>query len=179
MNTSPKGNRIVNEILAKLNIFDGLDDHQRDQIIELTKHSRFEKGQKVIEQNGNTRKLWFILVGQCEVTRRTEKGCQIKLAELGPNMQFGEMSFFHPAPNSADVIALSDMELLSLSREDFDALVEAKNPIAFRLADNALQQIATRLRKTDEWITNLVCNELHKPTPSEWTSFRELIFRSE
>lgn len=168
----------MNESLANLTIFEGLDNGQRDQILELAEHCRFERGEKIIQQDGKTRKLWFILSGQCEVTRKTEKGCQIKLAELGPNMQFGEMSFFNAAPNSADVTALSSMELLSLSREDFDKLVAAKSPIAYKLADNALQQIATRLRKTDEWITDLVCNELHKPTPSEWTSFRELIFRS-
>jgi len=124
--------------------------------------------------------LWFIRSGECEVTRRTEGGCQLSLAKLGPNAQFGEMSFFHAAPHSADVVALTEMELVRLGREDYDALLVSGNPVvAFKLAMNSLEQLAERLRRTDEWITNLVCGENHKPTPSEWTSFREIIFRGQ
>ena len=94
-------------------------------------------------------------------------------------MQFGEMSFFHAAPHSADVIALTDVQLLRLGRKDYDTLISASNPIALKLAMNSLEQLADRLRRTDEWITNLVCGENHKPTPSEWTSFREIIFRGQ
>lgn len=135
------------------------------------------QGERIITQGKQTPSLWFIIEGRCQITRRTETGCQLKLAELEPFTHFGEMSFFHTAPHSADVAALTDMKLLRLSREAFDKLVAAQSPLALKLALNCVQQLANRLRSTDQWITELVCKENHQPTPSEWTSFRELIFK--
>lgn len=165
--------------LAKLPIFHGMSEAERDEALAMGKHVEVQAGEHIITQGKLMRNLWFILEGECQVTRRTESGCQLNLAELGPNSQFGEMSFFHEAPHSADVIALTDTKLVRLSREDYDKLLASGNPIAFKLAMNSLQQLAERLRRTDEWITNLVCAEDNKPSASEWTSFREIIFRGQ
>lgn len=165
--------------LAKLPIFQGMSDEERDEALALGKHVEIKAREHIITQGKMIRNLWFIREGECEVTRRTEKGCQLNLATLGPNSQFGEMSFFHAAPHSADVVALTDMKLVRLSRDDYDALLDSGNPVALKLALNSLKQLAERLRKTDEWITNLVCGEDHTPTASEWTNFREIIFRGQ
>lgn len=170
---------MTNESLANLTIFQGMSDQERDQVLDLAQRVQIGPGEQIITQGKMVRNLWFILSGRCEVTRRTESGCQLKLAELGPFSQFGEMSFFHAAPHSADVQAMTEMELVRLAREDYDRLVADGNPVAFRLALNALEQLADRLRRTDQWITELVCKENHKPTASEWTTFRELIFRGQ
>ncbi len=166
-----------NGALANLPIFSGMCDQERKEALGMAKQVEVKRGEFIIRQGNLVQNLWFILAGNCQVTCRTEAGCQVNLDELGPGIQFGEMSFFHEAPHSADVIALTDMELLCLSREDYDRLCVRKNPIAFKLALNSLSQLSNRLRRTDQWITNLVCNEDHHPTPSEWTSFREIVFR--
>ena len=170
---------MTNDSLAELTIFQGMDDAEREQLLAIAEPIHVGAGEQIITQGKMVRNLWFILSGRCEVTRRTDSGCQLNLAELGPFVQFGEMSFFHAAPHSADVVALTEMELLRLAREDYDALADAGNPVAFKLALNSLEQLANRLRRTDEWITELVCKENHQPTPSEWTTFRKLIFRGQ
>jgi len=167
---------MTNESLAQLPIFHGMSEVERRELLAICQRVQVKQ---IITQGKLVQNLWFILEGECEVTRRTESGCQLNLATLGPNMQFGEMSFFHAAPHSADVISTTDTELLRLARKDFDALCAAANPVAFKLAMNSLEQMAERLRRTDEWITNLVCKEHHQPTSSEWTTFRELIFRGQ
>ena len=170
---------MTTDSLAKLPIFHGMSDRERDEALALGKIVEVKSGEPIITQGKMVRNLWFIREGECQVTRRTEGGCQLNLAKLGPNTQFGEMSFFHAAPHSADVIALTDMKLVCLSREDYDKLLASGNPVAFKLAMNSLEQLAERLRRTDEWITNLVCGENHKPSASEWTAFRNRIFRGQ
>ena len=170
---------MTKDALANLTIFQGIDKQDRDQLLAMAQPVHVGPGEQIITQGKMVRNLWFILRGRCEVTRRTDAGCELKLAELGPYVQFGEMSFFHAAPHSADVVAKTDMELLRLAWEDFDKLCAAANPVVFKLAMNALEVLANRLRRTDEWITDLVCKEDHQPSPSEWTSFRELIFRGQ
>ncbi len=170
---------MTDDSLAELPIFRGMDADQRHEALSMAQHVEVGPGEKLITQGKLVQNLWFILSGRCEVRRRTSAGRELKLAELGPRTQFGEMSFFHASPHSADVIALSDMELLRLSREDYDRLCESGNPVAFKLALNSLEQLAERLRRTDQWITDLVTQEGAHPTVSEWTSFRELIFRGQ
>lgn len=168
---------MTNNSLAQLPIFQGMSDDERSELLSIGHQVEISAGEQILTQGKLVQNLWFILAGKCEVNRHTDAGCQIKLATLEPNTQFGEMSFFHAAPHSADVVAITDMELLRLGREDFDTLCAAGNPVAFKLAMNSLEQIADRLRRTDEWVTNLVCGEDQKPTPSEWTTFRTIIFR--
>jgi CRP-like cAMP-binding protein len=165
--------------LANLPIFQGMSAAEREEVMALGRPVQVAAGEHVITQGKMFRNLWFIRSGECEVTRRTDKGCQLNLAKLGPNAQFGEMSFFHPAPHSADVIALTDLELVRLAHQDYQALLDAGNPVAYKIAFNSLKQLAERLRRTDEWVTNLVCDEQHQPTPSEWASFSEILFRGE
>jgi len=165
--------------LAKLPIFSGMSDNEILAALACTHPVEIDASEKIITQGKHVPNLWFIREGRCEIRRRTDAGRDLKLAELGPNSQFGEMSFFHAAPHSADVIALTDMKLLKMARADYDQLSAEGNPIAFKLAINSLEQLADRLRRTDQWITELVCKEDHQPTPTEWTSFRKLIFKGQ
>ncbi|MCA9231729.1 MAG: cyclic nucleotide-binding domain-containing protein [Planctomycetales bacterium] len=168
---------MLDESLAKLPIFSGMTDAEIGEALSCTNPMLYQAGQKIITQGHTIRNLWFIRKGRCEVRRHTDSGCEFKLAELGPDSQFGEMSFFQAAPASADVVAITEIQLLRLAREDYDQLLASGNPIAHKLALNSLEQLADRLRRTDQWITDLVCKDNYRPTPSEWTSFRELIFR--
>ena len=168
---------MIDDSLAELQIFRGMSAEQRNEALSMAQHVEVGPGEKIITQGELEQNLWFSLTGKCVVIRRTSDGKELKLAELGPRSQFGEMSFFHASPHSADVIALTDVELLRLSREDYDRLCESGNPVAFKLAINSLEQLAGRLRRTDQWITDLVTQEEYQPAASEWTSFRELVFR--
>ncbi len=163
--------------LACLSIFKDFSDAERTEIMSLAEAVEVPPGERIITQGQQKPNLWFIIQGKCQVTRHTDAGRQLKLTELEPFHYFGEMSFFHDAPQSADVIALTDMKLLRLSRADFDKLYKSGSPVAFKLVLNCVQQLANRLRSTDQWITDLVCKENHQPSVSEWTNFRELIFK--
>jgi CRP/FNR family cyclic AMP-dependent transcriptional regulator len=163
--------------LAGLAIFRGMSAELRHEALSKAQHVEAAPGDKIITQGEMEQNLWFSLSGRCEVRRRSSDGKELKLAELGPRSQFGEMSFFHASPNSADVIATTDMKLLKLTRADYDRLCESGNPVAFKIALNSLEQLSERLRRTDQWVTDLVTQGDHQPTASEWTSFRELVFR--
>ena len=108
---------MTNNTLSQLPFCCGMTDDERSQLLEIAEHVQFNKGEKLVTQDQLKQNLWIVLEGLCQVTRRTDSGCQVNLAELGPGNHFGEMSFFHTAPNSADVIALSDMELLRIDRK--------------------------------------------------------------
>lgn len=163
---------------ACLKIFKGFTDAERVEIMALSEPVEFPRGERIITQGMQTPNLWFIVEGRCRVSRRTDSGNRLDLSELTPCSHFGEMSFFHDAPHSADVVALTDVKLLRLSRDAFQKLCSTRSPMALKLALNCIEQLANRLRSTDQWITEVVCADNHQPTTSEWTDFRELIFKT-
>ena len=162
---------------ACLAIFKDVADDERAAILSHAEAVEVPRGERIITQGNHTPNLWFIVEGKCQVTRRTDTGCQLTLSELDACSHFGEMSFFQDAPHSADVIAMTDVKLLRLSRSAFEDLCTSDSQLALKLTLNCIHQLANRLRSTDKWITDLVCKENYRPTASEWTDFRQLIFK--
>ncbi len=66
------------------------------------------------------------------------------------------MSFFSPAPHSSSVVAKTPKwKLLSISRPDYDDLIHDGVMVAYKLAYNAVESVANRLRRMDERIAEL------------------------
>jgi NADH dehydrogenase len=82
----------------------------------------YEPGQAVFHQNELGDRLYIILKGRCEVVRAVD-GTEQKLAELGPGEYFGEMALLNETTRAATVRVLEAMDVLSVPRPDFNALV--------------------------------------------------------
>jgi CRP-like cAMP-binding protein len=173
-----ENHQVSDEVLAELPIFDGMDAQQRRKLADIGAVHAFRHGEVVLEQGESSQQLWIVLSGSCRVLRnpRTQPGCVVQLAELGPQDHFGEMSFFHEAPHSATVEATAPAELLRIERGDYDRLIEQGEVAAYKLALNCVDELADRLRRMDEWVTDLVCQQRDERQVSEWTRFREKLF---
>ncbi|MCK4447311.1 MAG: Crp/Fnr family transcriptional regulator, partial [Candidatus Marinimicrobia bacterium] len=86
-----------------------------------------------------------------KITRLSDDGREVILSILGEGDFFGEMSIFDGESRSANVVALEDSEVYILKRGDFIDLLEKHPKIAIAL----LQELATRLRKSDQQIEGL------------------------
>src|SRR5436190_12745572 len=114
------------DTLRRIPLFHNLNESEFRQIAEVIRLRDFAPGDYVIRQGDQSRDLWIVLEGECEVVRRLKPGEQqapqqdaIVLAVLQPLSHFGEMSFFHPAPHSADVRARSPLKLLQITHSDY------------------------------------------------------------
>jgi CRP-like cAMP-binding protein len=86
------------------------------------------------------------------------------------------MSFFHPAPHSADVRARSPLKLLQITHADYADMIQDGIWAAFKLAYNVVQQLAERLRRMDEWVAELANNPSAAGNVPEWSRFRSKVF---
>jgi NADH dehydrogenase len=82
----------------------------------------FEPGQVVFNQGDLGDRLYIIIKGRCEVVRQNELGEQL-LADLGPGECFGEMALLNKTTRGATVRCSEPMDVLSLRKSDFGALV--------------------------------------------------------
>ena len=78
------------------------------------------KGAKVIAQGDAGKEFYIIMQGQAAVT--VKDGAQVReVMKLGQLDYFGERALLNDAPRAATVTALTDLELLCISKTLFDA----------------------------------------------------------
>jgi CRP-like cAMP-binding protein len=105
-----------------------------------TKHE-YPIGRAVLMEDAWGNAVYFLMSGWVKV-RRTVGEDALTLAILGRGDFFGEMAVLDESPRSTDVIALSPVKLLSISRERFIQIL-FKDP---QLHHRMLQLMVRRLR---------------------------------
>jgi hypothetical protein len=75
------------------------------------------------------------------------------------------------------VRAQTAVKLLRMTHVDYQDLVDEGITAACKLAHNAVESLAERLRRMDDWIAELLA---HEPTSTakatEWSVFRDKLF---
>jgi CRP-like cAMP-binding protein len=157
-------------------ILRGLTESERRQVGELLERHTYSAGETIICEGKTTRILWILAGGRCEVVKTMKHGGEQQLAVLEPGAIFGEMSFFSPAPHSASVRALSDVEVLLLPREEYDRIEHGGSKVAYKLMLNAGKVLAERLRRMDEWTCELIDRPDVANHRDEWREFQSKLY---
>jgi CRP/FNR family cyclic AMP-dependent transcriptional regulator len=170
---------ISSDVFKEIPIFRGFSADEWEKLLQIAAVSEFAPGEVILAQGQRSQRLWVLLEGACEVfhtlaEQNSSEPCM--LATLEPFANFGEMSFFHPAPHSASVRAKTAVKLLSIDRSKYDALCQQESSAACKLALNAVDSLAGRLRRMDEWVDELI----HRGPPNqripEWNRLRATLF---
>ncbi len=170
---------LPSEILRRIRIFAHLNEAECRQLTDVSAIVYYEPGETIVRQGQTSQYLWIVLDGTCEVVKQLRPDVaseELVLAVLEPYNNFGEMSFFHVAPHSANVRAKTAVRLLRVERCDFDELIEEGSWAAYKLAFNAVESLAERLRKMDDWVARLVAESDDGQRVAEWTRFRDKLF---
>ena len=104
----------------------------------------YPAGRAVLMEDAWGNAVYFVVSGWVKV-RRTRNEDSVALAILGQGDFFGEMAILDESPRSTDVIALSPVKLLSITRERFIQIL-FKDP---QLHHRMLQLMVRRLRQVN------------------------------
>ncbi|HUZ18423.1 MAG TPA: FAD-dependent oxidoreductase [Spirochaetia bacterium] len=85
--------------------------------------AHFEPGQNVFEEGDLGDRVYIIIKGTAEVVRSTNGSGEQRLATLGSGQYFGEMALLNRAPRNATVRCVEGLDLLSIEKGDFNALI--------------------------------------------------------
>jgi CRP/FNR family transcriptional regulator, cyclic AMP receptor protein len=177
---------LPSDVLRQIPIFAGLTESEARQLASIADEVEFAASQVVLEQGARSQQLWILLEGTCEVCHQRpseensgKQGAKAKpvvLATLEPFSNFGEMSFFKPAPHSASVRAKTAVKLLLIERTKYDALARCESYPACKLAINTVASLAERLRRMDDWVDELLSNGAAPEKIPEWSRLRATLF---
>ncbi|MEL6543869.1 MAG: Crp/Fnr family transcriptional regulator [Myxococcota bacterium] len=145
------------ELLRRVSFFDGLDEEILTQLSGCLKPMDYSKDSLVVGQDDPGDSMFIIEKGRVKVVLYGESGREMILSIFRAGDVVGEMSLLDGKPRSANVIALEESRLLSLSRKDFIALLNAQPSIAL----NVLQEMSIRLRRADDVIGNLALLDVY------------------
>jgi CRP-like cAMP-binding protein len=137
--------------LRNVPIFTDLSDSDLTKIASKMVPRVYEKGQMILLEESMGETFFIITQGAVKVTRLSADGREVILAILGESDFFGEMSLLDGEGRSANIVANEDAKVLTLSRNDFLDCLESYPKIAIAL----LEELATRLRKSDQQIESL------------------------
>ena len=136
--------------LKKIHLFHNLKDEELLAIAEKLEEASFPAGSVIFEQNKKPESFFLIYEGTVRITRRQDRKT-VQLALLVKDDYFGEMGLIGKRLRSGTAVALTDVSLLKLSRDDFEKFF--KNIPQLRLNFNLSVRSRQLARKLDfKWL---------------------------
>ena len=111
------------ELVGRVPLFSGLDEAARRSVARLLRPRLALPGEFIVRRGERGDAMYFISSGAVEV-----RLAQIPV-ELGSGDFFGELALLQEMPRTADVVALSYCDLLTLAARDLDRLFETEPSI--------------------------------------------------
>ncbi len=158
----------------------GLRDSDRQQIVDAAEHHICEADVVVVRQGTVSQNVWLLLDGRCNVVKEpSQRGGAnpVVIAEIAPLDTFGEMTFFTEKPHATSVLTRERCTALKLSRTQFEQLEHDAPEIACRLACNLVNILGDRLRRMDEWLTDLLDGHEDAALHEKWVQLSERLRR--
>ncbi len=136
-------------VMSEIPQFDKLTNEERDIVARRIKFRAAQAGEMLIKEGAIGESLFYIVKGKMEIEKENIKGHQTVLARFGKGTTVGEMSLIDDrVARSATARVIEDTELLVLTRENFDKIVDEYPKTAIKILKNIASSIGVRLRHT-------------------------------
>lgn len=148
--------------LREVGLFGALSDELLDHLTKTLSVWRVMVGEVVFREGDPAREMYVVLDGEMEILKKSRRGRDTRVAILGPNDCFGEMSVIDMQPRSATVRALGSARLLRITTEEMDALYRHDLKSYTLIVLNIARDLSRRLRVTDGLLADFTANVLEE-----------------
>jgi len=144
------------ELLRSLPIFKELTDVELEQIAEICEEKSFATGEYVFHEGEPGNRLFIIVEGEIRISRQIPGAGEEALAVLKRGAMFGEMAVFDRSERSTDAIAHGGARLLTISRAEFEILLDFNRDIAYKVLWAVVRVLSARLRATNDSLRSVL-----------------------
>jgi len=106
----------------------------RREIEQKARTVRAAKGRTLYGVSANATDVFFVMEGEIQVVLFSSAGRQVSINNLGAGASFGQLAAIDGLPRSASVVAVTDVRLRAIGREDFLAILRAAPDAALWVA---------------------------------------------
>lgn len=132
------------EISATLSNFFGDDAFVLRDLEAASTRRKYRKGAMIVGEGDKGSTVFYILNGQASALRYSAAGAEVFIDTFGPGDLIGEMAALSGGERTADIYALSDVELAAFTGTAFIGLMEKHGSIGVRVS----RLLVTRIRRT-------------------------------
>ena len=130
--------------LVGLPLLNGLSFAEAKQMLGRATVLNLESGERLVRAGDVGSEMFLLLSGAAEA--RTAGDVAKRLASFRPGALFGEIAFLSALPRSADIVATMDSEVLVLTQDVLQRIMQAQPSLAARLLFNLSLILCQRLR---------------------------------
>ncbi|HTS89749.1 MAG TPA: cyclic nucleotide-binding domain-containing protein [Gemmatimonadales bacterium] len=144
------------QLLKKTAIFADLDEGELARVAEICKEQNYQSGQYVFKEGEPGNRFYLIVKGEVRISRNIPGSGEEALAVLQPGACFGEMAVFDRSERSTDAIANGPVTLMTISRPDFEILLDFNRDMAYKILWSMVRLLSSRLRVTNDNLRSLL-----------------------
>ncbi|MEQ1856364.1 MAG: cyclic nucleotide-binding domain-containing protein [Longimicrobiales bacterium] len=143
-------------LFAESSLFGDLGDDEIEGVGEICGVVEFKVGEYIFREGDEGDRLYIIEKGEVRISRHVAGAGEEALTVLRRGACFGEMSVLDSSERSMDAIAHSRCVLLTITREDFQKLLESDTELANKILWSIVRMLCQRLRMANEALRSLM-----------------------
>lgn len=138
------------DLLRQAAIFKDLSDEELETVAEICKEQTFRSSTTIFKEGDPGNRFYIISEGEVRISRDVPGSGEEALTVLKPGACFGEMAVFDRSERSTDAIANKDCKLITVSRPDFEMMLDFNREIAYKVLWSTVRLLCERLRITND-----------------------------
>lgn len=138
------------DALKNVYLFANLTTKELEQVSQICKHDHFRNGERIFAEGTVGDKFYVITKGSVRVSKQIPGIGEEALAMLKVGDYFGEMALMNNLPRSASAYAQEEVDVMTISKLDFNKLLFSNRDIAYKLLWVFCRTLSSRLRETNE-----------------------------
>ena len=155
------------DLISRVPLLTNLPPEEIDYLAESLRSAEVPAGSLLLEEGIAGDRLYIVLEGQVEILKARETAAERSLGLRGPGAFLGEMSLLSETHQAtASVRAATTLQLLEMTRVDFDALLRRQPGFARSL----LQMLSARLDESE----NVTIRDLQEKNRQLAQAYEEL-----
>lgn len=144
------------ELLQQTILFRGCAKEEIDAIVDRFKTRQLKQSATIFMEKMPAEAICFIKSGSVSISMMAGEGEERGLLTLGPGEFFGELAIVQEDARMVNARAETAVELLLLTRGDFQALLEDEPRIAARMLMGITKLMALRLKANSEKLKEIL-----------------------
>jgi CRP/FNR family transcriptional regulator, cyclic AMP receptor protein len=151
--TSHEGKR---RILERHFLLGRLSPSEIEALVTYSRVERYAAGEEIFAKGAPGQSMMAVLLGTVRISSISLAGKEIVFNLIGPGEIFGEIAMLDGGERSGDAAAVTDSEILVISRRDLMPFLENHADICLLL----IKVLCRRLRRTSEQVEDVLFRHL-------------------
>lgn len=151
-----------NMCISKVPIFNHLEEHEMQEIMNKSSQKIFEKGEIIYHEDDPIEHMYIVHKGRVKIYKLFESGKEQLLRILEPGEFMGELALFSEKTIDSYAEAIEDSEICAIHRDDIQESMKTYPAISLKI----LNEFSERLDETENLVGQLSARDVETRTAS-------------